>query len=66
MNVIPATLIRYRRGRYSRNSLERDLDNIRELYRSNGFRDVEVTSREIDDYHGKTGEIGIVIEIKEG
>ena len=30
MSVIPATLVRYRHGRYSRNALERDLDAIRE------------------------------------
>ena len=33
MSVIPATLVRYRHGRYSRNMLERDLDAIRNLYR---------------------------------
>jgi outer membrane protein assembly complex protein YaeT len=66
INVIPATLIRYRHGRYSRQYLERDLDAIRELYRSNGFRDVEVTSREIDDFAGQIGHIAISIEVKEG
>jgi outer membrane protein insertion porin family len=66
INVIPATLIRYRHGRYSRQYLERDLDAIRALYRSNGFRDVEVTSKEIDDYQGQLGHIAISIEIKEG
>ena len=66
INVIPATLIRYRHGRYSRQYLERDLDAIRELYRSNGFRDVEVTSREIDDFAGQVGHIAISIEVKEG
>ena len=54
MSVIPATFVRYRHGRYSRNALERDLDAIRDLYRANGFRDVEVTSRELDDYNGAT------------
>ena len=66
MNVIPATLIRYRQGRYSRQYLERDLDAIRALYRSNGFRDVEVTSKEIDDYRGQLGHVAIFIEVKEG
>ena len=40
--MIPATLIRYRYGRYSRNALDRDVDGIRALYHANGFRDVEV------------------------
>jgi outer membrane protein assembly complex protein YaeT len=66
INVIPATLIRYRHGRYSRQYLERDLDAIRALYRSNGFRDVEVTSKEVDDYKGQVGHIAISIEVKEG
>ena len=52
MSVIPATLVRYRYGRYSRNMLDRDLDAIRTLYRGNGFRDVMVTSRVVDDYNG--------------
>ncbi|HLK21701.1 MAG TPA: POTRA domain-containing protein [Bryobacteraceae bacterium] len=66
INVIPATLMRYRHGRYSRQYLERDLDAVRALYRSNGFRDVEVTSREIDDFAGQVGHIAIFIEVKEG
>ncbi len=66
ISVIPATLIRYRHGRYSRQYLERDLDAIRDLYRSNGFRDVEVTSKEVDDYKGQLGHIAISIEVKEG
>jgi outer membrane protein insertion porin family len=66
MSIMPATWFRYRHGRYSRSGLERDLDAIRDLYRGNGFRDVEVTSKEIDDYQGKTGDIAIVIDIQEG
>ena len=66
MSIMPATWFRYRHGRYSRSGLERDLDAIRDLYRGNGFRDVEVTSKEIDDYQGKTGDIAIFIDIQEG
>ena len=66
MTVMPATFIRYRHGRYSRNALERDLEAIRELYRGNGFRDVKVTSRVLDDYNGETAHIAIFIEIAEG
>jgi outer membrane protein insertion porin family len=66
INVIPATLIRYRQGRYSRQYLERDLDAIRALYRSNGFQDVDVTSQEVDDYQGQLGHVAISIEVKEG
>src|SRR5882724_2259372 len=66
MAVIPASLIRYRHGRYSRQYLERDLNAIRDVYRANGFRDVEVTSKEVDDYEGKVGHIAIFVEVKEG
>ncbi len=66
MSVIPATLVRYRYGRYSRAALDRDLDSIRNLYRSNGFRNVQVTSRLIDDYNGAKARIAIFIDIKEG
>ena len=33
---------------------------------ANGFRDVEVTSRVIDDYNGATAHIAIFIDITEG
>jgi len=66
MSVLPATLLRYRHGRYSRNMLDRDLDAIRSLYRANGFRDVLVTSRTLDDYNGSPAHIAIFIDIAEG
>lgn len=66
MSVIPATIIRYPHGRYSRNALDRDLDTIRNLYRANGFRDVMVTSRILDDYNGVPAHIALFIEIAEG
>ena len=66
MSVMPASFIRYRHGRYSRNELDRDLDAIRDLYRSNGFRDVDVTSRVLDDYNGEKAHIAIFIDITEG
>jgi len=40
----PATTIRYRRGRFNQALLDSDIAAIENLYRSNGFRDVEVTS----------------------
>lgn len=66
MTVIPATLVRYRYGRYSHAALERDMDAIRTLYRSNGFRDVAVTSRVLDDYNGAAAHLAIFVEIVEG
>lgn len=66
MSVIPSTFIRYRHGRYSRSGLERDLDAIRSLYRANGFRNVKVTSRLIDNYKGVPANVAIFIDIREG
>jgi outer membrane protein insertion porin family len=66
MSVMAATFIRYRHGRYSRNEMDRDLEAIRDLYRSNGFRDVVVSSRVLDDYNGATAHIAIFIDITEG
>ncbi len=66
MSVLPATVVRYRWGRYSRAALERDLDAIRNLYRANGFRNVELTSRVLDDYNGAKAHIAIFIDIAEG
>jgi outer membrane protein insertion porin family len=57
---------RMRRGRFSAEYAARDLSTIRELYRSNGFRDVQVTSEILDDYQGKTGDIAVAIHILEG
>ena len=66
MTVTPAAFLRYRRGRFSRAALDRDLDAIRDLYRNNGFRDVDVTSRVVDDFAGHEGDVAIFIEINEG
>ncbi len=63
--IQPATLLRYRRGRYSPSRLEQDLDVIRSLYRSNGFLDVAVTSEVREDPLVHTN-ISIRIEVKEG
>lgn len=62
----PATLLRYRRGRYSQTLLERDKEAIRDLYANNGFRDVEVESRVESGYKGKDLDLALHLEIKEG
>ncbi|HBY64142.1 MAG TPA: outer membrane protein assembly factor BamA, partial [Solibacterales bacterium] len=66
MLVTPATFLRYRRGRYSEELLSRDRDAIADLYRSNGFRNVEVKARVEADYRGKAREIAVFVEIAEG
>jgi len=55
-----------RHGRYSEALRRRDQDTIAELYTQNGFRDVQVTSKVVDDYQGKVGDIAVFILINEG
>ncbi|MGC2659399.1 MAG: POTRA domain-containing protein, partial [Bryobacteraceae bacterium] len=62
----PAEFPRYPYGRYSANYLRQDIQSIENLYTSNGFRDVKVTSRIVDNYHGRKNQIAVFIDIKEG
>ena len=64
--ITPARFPQYRRGRYSNDLLERDKDALIDLYRSNGFRDVQVTAAVTDDFGGKPQDIGVALEIVEG
>jgi len=66
MFLQPASLLQYRRGRYSETLLRRDQDSISNLYRSNGFRDVVVRARIENDYRGKEDEIAVFIIVEEG
>jgi len=66
MFIQPAGLLQFRRGRYSERLLRRDVDAITNLYQQNGFRDVSVRPRIVDNYGGKTGEIGVYVAIDEG
>lgn len=66
MFLTPATHIRFRHGRYSTRFLEKDIDSIRELYRSNGFHDVEVKNKVETEYQGKPGQIGVDLDVIEG
>ncbi len=66
MYVRPASLLQFRHGRYSDQFLDRDLEAIATLYRSNGFRDVEVTSRVEHGLNGKETNMAVFIEINEG
>jgi len=61
-----AAFLQFPHGRYSGNLLERDEESIRNLYESNGFRDVRVTHRIEDNYRGKAGDIAVFITIEEG
>ncbi len=55
-----------RHGRYSEALRRRDEEAIADLYTENGFRDVQVTSKVLDDYQGRVGDIAVFVMIQEG
>lgn len=66
MYVQAASFFRFRHGRFSQKLLDRDRVAIADLYRANGFRDVEVSTRFEDDYKGVNGNVAVFVDIKEG
>ena len=76
-SYFPASVIRERlflqpsalnlpHGRYSEAFRRKDEQTITELYQTNGFHDVKVTTSADRDYHGKSGQVAVVIHIDEG
>jgi len=65
MSILPKSF-EFRRGRYSEALAARDKGVIEDLYRSNGFRDVHVTTETQDDYKGAKGDIAAFFTIDEG
>jgi len=66
MSITPATLLRYRNGRYSEDLLRKDVDSIQYLYRANGFRDVKVETRVERNPQSKEEEVTLYLKIEEG
>ena len=66
LSLREAGRLRQRFGRYSQRLRDQDRDAIRELYRSNGFRDVAVNTYTTDDYKGRHDDLGVHFEIQEG
>ena len=66
LTVQPFSLPRYPFGKFSREYLDQDLQSIRSLYSSNGFRDVKVTPSIVDDYRGSEDHLAVTIRIEEG
>jgi outer membrane protein insertion porin family len=62
----PAQFPQFPYGRYSDVYLRQDLRAIENLYRSNGFRDVKVTSKTEDNYRGVQNRLAVFINIQEG
>ncbi len=65
MAIAPSSF-QFRRGRFSQSLLERDVDSIESLYRTNGFRDVQVEARLESNFRGKKDEMAVLLEIDEG
>ncbi|HMJ62714.1 MAG TPA: BamA/TamA family outer membrane protein, partial [Bryobacteraceae bacterium] len=64
--IEPARLPRFPYGRFNDAYLQQDVQAIRNLYSSNGFRDVKVSSRIEDDYARAEGHLAVFIHIDEG
>ncbi|HTM50167.1 MAG TPA: BamA/TamA family outer membrane protein [Bryobacteraceae bacterium] len=65
MFMEPATF-NLRRGRYSEAFRRKDEENIINLYKSNGFRDVKVTTLVDRSYKGRAGRMAVTVSIEEG
>ena len=66
MYLTPAEFPRYSHGRYSGTLLQKDIEAIKDLYSANGFRDVKVTDKLVDNYAGKRSNVAVFIHIDEG
>jgi outer membrane protein assembly complex protein YaeT len=53
-------------GLFSQSMLNRDMESIRDLYRANGFLQVNTYAEVQDDYLGKHGQMGVILHIEEG
>ncbi len=56
----------FRNGRYSEAFVKRDVETIKDLYESNGFRDAQVKTRTDDNYKGRKGDLAEFFTIEEG
>jgi len=65
MFMEPASF-RMRHGRFSEAFRRKDEENIANLYRANGFRDVKVTSIVDRNYKNNMGDIAVTVNVQEG
>ena len=66
LSIRESSLLRFRNGRYSPKLRDQDRDLIRDLYRSNGFRDAQVRATTQDDYQGRKDILAVRFAIDEG
>jgi len=64
MQVQPAELFSH--GRYSQGLLSDDVHGLEDLYRSNGFLDVKISSSVEDDYKGRHNELRVLLKVDIG
>jgi len=65
MQVRPAERFESR-GRYSQGLLTGDIHGMEDLYRANGFQQIKITSRVVDDYGGHENNLALEISVDEG
>jgi len=53
-------------GRYSETLLKADVATLEGLYKSNGFRQVQIHTKVDDNYHGEENRLAVHIQIDEG
>ncbi|MDQ2712273.1 MAG: BamA/TamA family outer membrane protein [Acidobacteriota bacterium] len=64
--IEPAQFPRFPYGRYTAAYLSQDIQSIRNLYLANGFRDVKIISKVVDDYRGVKNHLAVFLTIDEG
>src|SRR5215469_13131826 len=65
MQVQPATRF-LTHGRYSQSLLTNDINGLQELYRANGFRQIQIKSSVEDNYQGQSRQLAIHLQVDEG
>jgi len=65
MRVQPATRF-FSRGRYSQSLLASDIKGLQDLYRANGFREIQIKSSVDDQYQGKSNQLAVLLDVQEG
>ena len=65
LQVQPASRL-FAQGRFTQGLLTNDIRGLENLYKTNGFQQVKISSTQIDDYMGRENEIAIKLAIDEG
>ncbi len=67
LSISPASFPRDRWGKFSQRMLDQDKSTLEDLYRGNGFREVEVNvDGPVDNYEGVPGHLSVKFEVNEG